>query len=187
MKRGLCVVITGPTASGKTTLTEELVERFPGSAQFVTSTTRQPREGEKDGEDYHFLTRERFEEGISRGEFIEWEENYGNYYGGSRVVLEEMLFRHPVVFAVVDVRGAANYAERVEGVLTLGVTVPIDQIRGRIEKRGQMDPAEMERRLAAARKELAACEHFDAVIPNPDGELDKAVERAVARIEERLD
>lgn len=186
MERGLCVVITGPTASGKTTVANALVELFPGSAKFVTSTTRAPREGEVDGVDYHFLTRDEFEKGIARGEFLEWEENYGNYYGGSRVVLEETLFRHPVVFAVVDVRGAVSYMEKVTGSLALAITVPTEQIRGRIEKRGKMDAAELERRMDAVRVELSACEHFDAIIPNPDGELDAAIRRAKEAVEERL-
>jgi guanylate kinase len=186
MERGLCVVITGPTASGKTTVANRMAEIFPGSARFVTSTSRAPREGEVHGVDYHFLTREEFERGIERDEFLEWEENYGNYYGGSRVVLEEMLFRYPLVIVVVDVRGAVSYRDKVAKVMVMAITVPIEQIRGRIERRAKMDTEELERRMEAVKEELAACEDFDALIPNPDGELEVTIEQVREFIQSQL-
>lgn len=175
MKRGICVAITGPTASGKTTAVERLLELIPGSARLVTTTTRQPRPKERDGVDYHFLTREEFLARAEKGEFLEFEENYGNLYGSSRVVLDEMCSRHCAVFTVLDVRGARTFKAVMPETVTVYLRSPLAQIRGRLERRPNTKVAELERRLDEIRREDEMADSFDHIILSLDGEMEAIV------------
>lgn len=89
MPKKTLVIITGPSRVGKTTIIDKLLEIVPSSARFVTTTTRPPRPKERDGVDYYFRSREEFKAGIESGEFIEWVESYGHFYGTSRIELSD--------------------------------------------------------------------------------------------------
>lgn len=170
---GRFVVITRPSGSGKTTVLKELLRLVPNSGRIVTTTTRGPREGEVDGVDYHFISRERFAALVERGEFLEHVEIYGHRYGSTIKALNEALAKHEIVFAVLDPRGALALKKRFKG-FTFLFLVPgsIDELERRLTERG-MDMSEAERkvRLDDAIAELALAKGFNSIVDNREGEF----------------
>jgi guanylate kinase len=172
------LVITGPSGVGKGTLIRLLLDRFPEMKLSVSATTRQPRAGEEDGVDYHFLTREEFDRRIEAGEFLEWAEYAGNRYGTLRSELERDA--NPLVLEI-EVQGARQVRERVPDAVSVFIAPPSDEaLRTRLVGRGSDDPEQIERRLAVAREELAARDEFDYVVVNDD--LDAAVQELADRV-----
>lgn len=185
MAVGLCLVITGPSGSGKTTVVEKLLERLPSAARLVTTTTRAPREGERDGVDYHFLDREEFVARRDRGEFLEWAENYGNLYGSSKVELEKLRARCDVVFAIVDTKGATAYREQVLDAVLVMLVAPIEQLKARLLRRKQVSDAELSRRMTEAEAEMSFAPRCDHTVECFDGRLCLAADRIAALIDAR--
>ncbi|MFH2063327.1 MAG: AAA family ATPase, partial [bacterium] len=173
--RGVCVVIIGPAGSGKTTVGRRLVEELPDAVCMRTYTTREPRPGEGPDGDRVFISREEFERRRESGELIEWDEHFGHLYGSSLVTLNDLLDRHRFVVTNVNYVGARAYQERVPEAVTVFLSVPEDQIRGRIARRGPISDEDLRARLEAMKSELASASGFDYVVENPDGELDRAV------------
>jgi guanylate kinase len=175
------LVITGPSGVGKGTVIRLLMARFPRMQLSVSATTREPREGERDGVDYRFMTWDRFQERIDAGEFLEWAEYAGNRYGTLLSELERDA--HPLVLEI-EVQGARQVKARLPDAHTIFIAPPSEEaLRTRLVGRGSDGPEQIERRLAVAREEMAAREWFDAVVVNND--LDVAVqelERHVASI-----
>jgi len=150
----------------------------------VSATTRAPREGEVDGRDYHFVTREAFERERDADGFLEWFEVYGDLKGTPRAGVEEQLARGGDVVLEIDVQGALAVREQLPGALLVFVRPPSrEEQHRRLLERGQDDAATIERRLAqaAAEEELAA--RFDAVVVNDD--VDRAVGEVAAILETR--
>jgi guanylate kinase len=175
------LVITGPSGVGKGTLIRLLLARFPAMKLSVSATTRDPRPGEVDGVDYHFLSPAEFEEKIDGDEFLEWAEYAGNRYGTLRSELERDA--HPLVLEI-EVQGARQVRARVGDAVSVFIAPPSEEaLRTRLVGRGSDSPEQVERRLETAWTELAARDEFDHVIVNDD--LDAAVEelsRLVATI-----
>ena len=175
------LVITGPSGVGKGTLIRLLLDRFPRMALSVSATTRGPRPGEEDGVDYHFLTAEEFQRRIDEEQFLEWAEYAGNRYGTLRSELERDAC--PLVLEI-EVQGASQVRARLPEAHSVFIAPPSEEaLRTRLVGRGSDAPDQVERRLAAAREEMAAREEFDHVIVNDD--LEAAVqelERLVATI-----
>ena len=166
------LVITGPSGVGKGTLIRLLLDRFPRMALSVSATTREPRPGEEDGVDYHFLSRGEFEERVARDDFLEWAEYAGNRYGTLRSELERDA--HPLVLEI-EVQGARQVRARVRDAVSVFIAPPSDEaLRTRLVGRGSDAPEQIERRLETAWTELAARDEFDHVIVNDD--LDAAAE-----------
>ncbi len=184
MSRGKFIIVTGPSAAGKTTVVEALLKRLPSAARLVTTTTRAPRPGEIDGRDYHFLSREDFEHRRDAGEFLEWADNYGKFYGSSGVELDKLLAAHPLVFGILDVKGAATVKQARPDSLTVFLDVgSLDEISQRLSSRPGTSPEDLAKRLATARRERSLAGTFDRVVVNRDGRLEdtlKALE-ALAR------
>jgi len=109
------MVISAPSGTGKTTLCKKLLDEFPDLHFSVSCTTRPAREGEKEGRDYHFITLEDFKDRVARGEFIEWEELYGHYYGTAKRTIEEMLRKGHDVVLDIDTRGGSKGKSPVPG------------------------------------------------------------------------
>lgn len=169
--KGVFLVITGPSGSGKTTVVERLLAALPSAARLVTTTTREPRPKERNGIDYHFVTREEFLAKRERGEFLEWAKVYEEFYGSSRIVLEELRGKYAAVFAVLDVQGAASAKREVPDAVAVFLKAPLAQLKDRLERRVGMSPEKVARRLEEYERELAAAETFDHIVDCSDGNL----------------
>jgi guanylate kinase len=158
-----------------------LLDRFPEMKLSVSATTRDPRPGEQDGVDYHFLSPDEFDERVETDDFLEWAEYAGNRYGTLRSELERDA--HPLVLEI-EVQGARQVRARVGDAVSVFIAPPSEEaLRTRLVGRGSDSPEQIERRLNTAWTELAARDEFDHVIVNDD--LDAAVEelsRLVATI-----
>jgi guanylate kinase len=169
-------VITGPSGVGKGTLIRGLMERVGDLELSVSATTRPARAGERDGVDYHFLSREEFDRLLAAGEFLEHADYAGNRYGTLRAELEDRLRAgHPVVLEI-EVQGARQVREAMPEALQVFIAPPsLDALRARLTRRGTDDVAEVERRLRVAEGELAARPEFGQVVVND--RLEEALEQ----------
>lgn len=171
------LVLAAPSGTGKTTIAHALVERFHDFVFSVSATTRRAREGERDGVDYDFVSRETFEGMMAEGALVEWAEVHGNLYGTPRVNLERAGERGEYAILDIDVQGARQIKERVpEAVLIFVFPPSADHLWARLTQRGTEDLDEVRRRLLAARGELEDAVQFDYIVVNDD------LERAIARV-----
>jgi guanylate kinase len=176
-RRGLLIVLSGPSGVGKDVAIARLKERGFDIYYVVTATTRERRENEVDGRDYFFLTRAQFEETIARDGFLEWSNVYGNLYGPPIAQVREKLAEGRDVLLKIDVQGAEKVRARArDGVFIFLVPPSLDELVTRLRARRTESEAELEVRVDNAYKEMAAIEHYDYAVVNHDGQLDEAVE-----------
>ena len=154
---GVLVVFSGPSGSGKGTVLAQYFAAHPEAAFSVSATTRAPRPGEVDGVNYHFVSRERFEEMISQGEVLEYTQYGGNYYGSPAGPIREALEQGRDVVLEIEVEGAMQVRERFPEALLVFVLPP---------SRGTETPEQIGGRLAAARRELALAPRYDYLLVN---------------------
>jgi guanylate kinase len=163
--------VAGPSGAGKGTIVRRLLERDPSLWYSVSATTRAPREGEVDGRDYHFVSREEFERERDAGGYLEWFEVYGDLKGTPRAGAEAQLAQGRDVVLEIDVQGALAVRDRFPDALLVFVRPPSrEEQRRRLVQRGQDDAATVERRLAQAAEEERQVDRFDAVVVNDDAE-----------------
>ncbi|MEN9724216.1 MAG: hypothetical protein RJB38_2202 [Pseudomonadota bacterium] len=168
----LLFVIAAPSGAGKTSLCERLLRDFPTIELSVSTTTRAPRGQEVHGKAYWFTTREAFESQIHEGKFVEWALVHGNYYGTSKVVIEESLARGVSVLLDIDVQGAEILKQAFSSrCVTIFVAPPnLEELEKRLRNRGT-DPEEaIQRRMTNAVQEINQAKHFDFQIINDDFE-----------------
>jgi guanylate kinase len=178
-------VITGPSGVGKGTLIRGLRERSPDLYLSVSATTRQPRPGERDGVDYHFLTREEFDRRVADGEFIEHADYAGRSYGTLRSEVEDRLRDGVPVVLEIEVQGARQVRATMPEAVQVFIAPPsLEALRGRLIGRGTDDPAEVERRLGVAERELRARDEFEHVVVND--RLEDATEELAAIVSHKL-
>ena len=181
------VVIAGPSGSGKNAIIDEILRRYPRSVRLVTATTRKPRPGEKDGVDYHFLTQQKFERDMARGDIPEhrFVPELNTYYGIYLPDLEEKMKTHSAVFAQVDIEGAKLLKERYHATTIFIMPANLEQFRERLEVRNpEWSDREFETRMEITEKELS--EHapqYDYRVVNADGELERAVKDVIEILE----
>ena len=174
--RGLLFIVSAPSGAGKTTVVERLVEQTPHLKMSRSYTSRHAREGETDGVDYNFVTRERFEAMVSVGEFLEWADVFGNLYGTSAADTERVLASGCDLVLVIDVQGARKVRRR--GIETTAVFVmppSMEVLERRLRGRSKDSEQAIQRRLAVARQEVASFGEYDFVVVND--ELTAAVDR----------
>ncbi|MBA3262601.1 MAG: guanylate kinase [Thermoleophilaceae bacterium] len=160
------LVITGPSGVGKGTLIKGLLERVPGLELAVSATTRRPREGEVNGVDYHFLGEEDFERRVAAGEFVEHAEYAANRYG---TLTSELKRPAGGIVLEIDVQGARQVRDALPEAKLIFIEPPsFEDLERRLAARASDRPEQIERRLAAARDELAAAGEFDHRIVNDD-------------------
>ena len=173
-------VITGPSGVGKGTLIRGLMERLAALELSVSATTREPRAGERDGVDYHFLSREEFDRRVADNEFVEHADYAGRRYGTLRSELEDRVSAGVPVVLEIEVQGARQVRSSMPEAVQVFIAPPsLEALRTRLIGRGTDDSAEVERRLRVAEQELSAQPEFAHVIVND--RLDDALER-LARI-----
>jgi guanylate kinase len=180
------LVLAAPSGTGKTTLARALVQRSEGYCFSLSATTRAPRQGERDGVDYHFVARERFDEMVAAGELAEWAEVHGEAYGTPRSELEKAVEGGEQVVLDIDVQGARQIRRSVPGALLVFVLPPsVRALVGRLTGRGTESGAQVARRLRTALEELRAVPEFDHVVVNDDLEKCLAEIRGIVRAESR--
>ena len=179
-------VITGPSGVGKGTLIRGLMERRPELELSVSATTRAPRPGERDGVDYHFLTREEFDRRVADGEFVEHADYAGRSYGTLRSELEDRVRAGSPVLLEIEVQGARQVRAAMPEAVQVFIAPPsLPALRTRLIGRGTDDQEEVERRLQVAERELAAQPEFGHVVVND--RLDEALERLAGIVAAELD
>lgn len=167
--RGRLIVVSGPSGAGKSTLIKEALRDIPELAYSVSATTRPPREGEVDGRDYVFLSREEFERQISEGSFLEWAEYSGNLYGTPERQVEEFLESGYSVVLEIELQGAREVHEKRPDAVMVFVRAPsIEETQRRLEDRATETPEALEQRMTTALTELGAMEEFDVEVVNGD-------------------
>ena len=166
--RGRLVVISGPTASGKSTLWKRLVTH-PGLDFSVSATTRPRREGEVVGKDYYFLGAEEFSQLVQDGAFLEYATVHGQSYGTLRAEVEKSLHAGRDILLEIDVRGAEQLADCGLPMISIFVQPPsLEVLRQRLFVRGTEDEKERERRLAIVVEEMKSAPFYDFVVVNDD-------------------
>ena len=162
-------VISAPSGSGKSTLVNRLLHDVPGLSFSISYTTRAPRGSERDKFDYNFITREDFEARIARGEFLEHAEVFGNYYGTSRLALEQAVAEGKDLLLDIDVQGARQLKVALPEAITVFVLPPSRRVlEQRLRARSQDSDAVIQRRLRGAAKEVRNYTQYDYVLINRD-------------------
>jgi len=166
---GNVFIVAAPSGAGKTSLVKELVAHDAGVSESVSFTTRAPRPGEKSDRDYHFVDEETFNRMRNNGEFLESAEVHGNFYGtGEKWTNSQTAAGRDIVLEI-DWQGAQQVRKLLPGAIGIFVVPPsVDALRRRLTERGQDSAAVIERRVTAARSELAHVHEFDYVIINDD-------------------
>ena len=179
MESGQLIVITGPSGVGKGTLVKLLLAHHPELTVSTSATTRPPRSGEVNGEDYFFLSRDDFETLIDKGEFLEWAEYAGNLYGTLRQAVEEQLEQGKQVLLEIEVVGARKVQASFPEATRIFILPPsLEVLEQRLQKRGKDSPSAIAQRLEYAQTELEAAEEFDYSLVNDD------VDRVLVELEQ---
>lgn len=176
MKEGLLVVISSPSGGGKDSVINALLKIMSNSARFVTTTSRPPRPGNKNGADYFFISKDEFEHGIKNQEFLEYNVYSGNYYGTEQKRLADALKKYDLVFTQIEVNGKHNLDKA--GVPHLSIYLlpeNLDTLRKRIERRGGLAQTQIDERLRIAKEEIEKSADYDHRIVNKEGKLEDTV------------
>ena len=184
---GLFVVISAPSGGGKDVVINELLKIFPNSARIVNTTSKPPRPDNHEGVDYHFIDAATFQNKIAAGDFLEYNNYAGNFYGTEKRILAETLASHPVVFSHVEVNGKHNFDKnKVPHLSFFLLPDSLDDLRGRIEKRGGLTEDKIEERLKIAKKEIEESADYDYRIVNHEGGLEQTVAEIAGIIRDGL-
>lgn len=167
MSKGNLFIVTGPSGAGKGTVLGRLLPTMDGLRCSVSATTRQPRPGEEDGVNYYFLTRPDFEQMIQRGEFLEYAEYVGNYYGTPAAPVNECLEKGIDVILEIEVQGALIVKQkRPDARLVFIIPPSFADLELRLRSRGSESGETIQKRLAKAQEEYAAAEQYDYIVVN---------------------
>ncbi len=186
-EKGLLILISSPSGGGKNTVIKSLLKYFDNAVQLVTTTTRKKRDGERDGVDYHFISRKKFEEKLEKKDFVEYNEYSGNLYGTQWKDLNESISSHKIVLSQADVHGKKNLdLQKVPHLSIFLLPENLSILEQRITRRGGVSKEDMKKRLQAAEKEISNSEIYDHRIVNRQGAMEKTIEEIKNIIEKRL-
>jgi guanylate kinase len=179
--KGLIFIISAPSGTGKTTLVKRVMEDVPGLRFSVSYTTRPPRAGEQEGEDYHFVSPAVFQEMVKKGEFLEWAEVLGSRYGTPRVDLKALAAEEIDLILDIDTQGAKKVREKVDSPVLIYLLPPsLEDLEGRLVKRDLDSPERIKFRMANAQKDMKEARQYHYVIVND--RLEEAAEKLKAII-----
>ena len=172
MGKGFVYILSAPSGTGKTTVGELLLKEIPYLERVITATTRKPREGEKDGVDYYFLSEEEFLKRIEKDYFLEWAKVYKYYYGTPKEEVERITSKGKDALLIIDVQGAFQVKKKLPNAIAIFLLPPsFEELKRRLLKRGEK---EIELRLEWAKSEIPCAKFFDYVVVNDV--LERAVE-----------
>jgi guanylate kinase len=179
--QGSILIISGPSGSGKSTLCKKMFEEVENIFFSISTTTRQIRDGEKDGIDYNFVSKKEFLKGISENQFLEWAEVHGNYYGTKLKSIEEALKNNKLIVFDIDVQGfelikQSSFSEFCTSVFILPPN--LSTLEARLEKRGTDSKDMIQKRIQNSKQELNYIHKYDYFIVNSD--LNKASNELIA-------
>jgi len=176
MEKGLLIVLSGPSGTGKGTVCKALLKKHPEIALSVSCTTRAPRAGEVHGTHYFFMDREDFEKRIAEGAFLEYANVFSNFYGTPRGFVEETLAQGKDVLLEIDVQGALQVKESApDGVFIFLIPPSMEELEKRIRSRATETEEKIRERLGKANAEMSLMDKYDYVIVND--EVDRVVEK----------
>jgi len=174
---GAILVLSGPSGAGKSTIIEKSSHQIGDYYFSISTTTRSPREGEQNGVDYYFVTKEQFEEDIKAGEFLEYATVHGNYYGTSLKPVNQALLEDKLVIFDIDIQGHRLVEAKMGDLVTSAFITPptLSELEKRLYGRSTDDTDIIKKRIAIAKEEIKAIGEFDFIIIND------TIERATAQ------
>ena len=180
MRKGLLILISGPSGTGKGTVCDLLRKNHPEISYSISATTRQPRPGEQDGVNYYFYDKKKFRQMIDAGELLEWAEVYGNYYGTPKQKVLDRLNAGEDILLEIDTQGALNVMKAMpEGLFIFLLPPSLEELANRLKGRGTETEESLKRRLGAAVDEIKIAHNYRYVVVNDKVE---AAEKAIAGI-----
>jgi len=172
-------IISAPSGAGKTTLARRLNETLPSTAFCISHTTRPRRRNETDGVDYHFVCEAELLDMVARGEFLEYARVFGNLYGTSRAAVRQLMEQGKTVLLDIDWQGARHIRREMPGCGSIFILPPtLDELRRRLEERGQDSEEVIQRRMRQARDEMRHADEYEFVVVNDD--FDRALRELCA-------
>lgn len=167
MRKGLLILISGPSGTGKGTVCDLLRQKHPEISYSISATTRQPRTGEQDGVNYYFYTKEKFREMIDQGQLLEWAEVYGNFYGTPKQKVLDRLDAGEDILLEIDTQGALNVMKVMpEGLFIFLLPPSLEELAARLKGRGTETEESLHRRLGAAVDEIKLATKYRYVVVN---------------------
>ncbi len=169
-------VISGLSGAGKDSVVDGLKEAGLDYARVITTTTRSMRSSESPGNPYYFVSKNEFKKMIAKDEFFEWAIVYNDYYGNTKEAVKQALLSNKPVILRIDAQGAATIKKKRPEAKVIFLTAgSIDEIKERLEKRGEDSPEEIKLRLAEIEKEMKTLDQWDYVIANKKGQLKETI------------
>lgn len=167
MRKGLLILISGPSGTGKGTVCDLLRQKHPEISYSISATTRQPRPGEQDGVNYYFYTKEKFQEMIEQDQLLEWAEVYGNFYGTPKQKVIDRLEAGEDILLEIDTQGALNVMKVMpEGLFIFLLPPSLEELAARLKGRGTETEESLHRRLGAAVDEIKLATQYRYVVVN---------------------
>ena len=183
----MLILISSPSGGGKNTIIRSLMKIFSDSCISVNTTSRKPRQKEKNKKDYFFVSKKEFENKIKNNELIEYNFYNGNYYGVERGQLEEKLKKNKIVFLQIDINGKKSFdKEKIKHVSIFLLPESLEVLKNRIKKRGNLNNFQIEERLEISKNEILEAKNYDFAVINKQGKLEETVKKINIFIKENF-
>ncbi|MBL7157666.1 MAG: guanylate kinase [Candidatus Omnitrophica bacterium] len=183
-KKGRIFVVSAPSGCGKTTICKRVLRKIKGLTPSVSTTTRRPRRGEKNKKDYRYISKKLFKKEVKNRSFLEWEENFGYFYGTPKRFVLEKIKKGKDLLLSIDVKGAMNVKKKFPKSVLIFIKPPsIKELSRRLKLRNTDDKAEIARRIKIAKRELKFAPKYDYIVVND--KLENAVDELISVIKKK--